>query len=247
MLTKYKDQLLLFYKVGPNPQRWSGAFLTSNDEGASWNPPTLLPAGILGPIKNKPFITSDGRMLCGSSVESYERWGCYIETTSDGGQSWSKSAPINIPDNLYGIIQPTVVSTGNQGLLLLARTRNSKAIAKASSNDQGITWSQASLTNLPNPNSGIDAINLKGGEILLVYNDSTKHRTPLVVAISTDHGETWANVFTLEKEKGEYSYPAVIQKQAGTIVVAFTYKRKKIKVVTLDVEPLLKAAYHLKN
>src|SRR5262245_14743471 len=61
--------LLLFYKVGPSPSTWWGMMTSSSDGGATWVPPRKLPDGILGPIKNKPVLLSDGELLCGSSVE----------------------------------------------------------------------------------------------------------------------------------------------------------------------------------
>ena len=46
------------------------------------------------------------------------------------------------------------------------------------------------LTDLPNPNSGTDAVTLLDGRHLLVYNPTAKGRTPLTVAISAD-GKAW--------------------------------------------------------
>lgn len=37
-----------------------------------------------------------------------------------------------------------------------------------------------------------------------------KGRTPLVVRFSADNGNSWNDEFVLEREPGEYSYPAVI-------------------------------------
>jgi len=54
------------------------------------------------------------------------------------------------------------------------------------SEDDGKTWGKMSLTGLPNPNSGIDAVTLGDGRQLLVYNHTTKGRSPLNVAVSTD-------------------------------------------------------------
>src|SRR5262245_58337526 len=61
--------LLLFYKVGPSPSTWWGMLIRSNDGGRTWSKPQKLPDNIAGPIKNKPILLANGRLLCGSSTE----------------------------------------------------------------------------------------------------------------------------------------------------------------------------------
>jgi predicted neuraminidase len=57
------------------------------------------------------------------------------------------------------------------------------------------------------------------------------------VAISDD-GQRWKPVMTLEKQKGEYSYPAVIQASDGLVHITYTYQRKLVKYVVVDPEKL---------
>ena len=59
------------------------------------------------------------------------------------------------------------------------------------------------LTDLPNPNAGTDAVTLRDGRQLLAYNHTTKGRTPLNLAVSTN-GIKWTLVLTLEDQPGEY-------------------------------------------
>ena len=103
--------------------------------------------------------------------------------------------------------------------------------------DGGTHWSNLTKTNLPNPNSGIDAVTLKNGKHILVYNPTTKKgldRGELVIAISPE-GKNWKTIHTLEKEEGaEFSYPAVIQSKDGFIHITYTWKRKKIKHIILS-------------
>ncbi len=206
----------------------------SLDEGKSWKVEEMLPAGIFGPIKNKPFLGDNHVLLCGSSHESYKRWGCYIEMTQDNGKTWQKGSPINLPGDFFGMIQPTIVKTAKNTLLLLARTRTSGFVAQSKSLDGGKTWQKPILSKLKNPNSGIDAITLQDGRLLLVYNDSKNERYPLTVALSEDDGNSWKNIINLESIEGEFSYPAVIQTKNGNIVITYTWNRTHIKQVVLD-------------
>ena len=239
LFTLPSGEILLFYKVGLRPSSWSGVLQRSYDEGASWTPAEPLPAGIVGPAKSKPLLLPDGTLLCGSSIETWRRWGCWIDLTSDQGKTWTKSTPINLPTTVMGIIQPTLFFTPAGDLRLLARSYNTEAICTAVSQDGGKSWSEAEPTELPNPNAGIDAVRLQSGQIVLAYNHSTTKRTPLNLALSDDGGAHWQPSLVLEKTPGEYSYPSIIQTKDGRIHIAYTYRRTQIKHVRLDVADLL--------
>ena len=63
-------------------------------------------------------------------------------------------------------------------LQVLCRTRNAR-IATAWSNDNGDTWSKVTLLDVPNNNSGTDAVTLQDGRHVLIYNNfSTLPGTP---------------------------------------------------------------------
>jgi len=234
LYTMPSGKILLFYKAGRHPQQWSGFLKTSSDNGVSWSYPKNLPAGIIGPAKNRPLLLENGTLLCGSSIESWRRWGCWIDITSDMGDSWEKSKPINEVFQLFGIIQPTLFFSGPGKIKMLTRSHQIGYICTSESSDGGVSWTSARPTKLPNPNSSIDAINLKDGRILLVYNNSKENRYPLNVAISEDNGDTWKNKLLLENDPGEYSYPCVIQAKDGMVHISYTWNRENIKYVVLD-------------
>ena len=95
------------------------------------------------------------------------------------------------------------------------------------------------LLDLPNPNSGIDAVTLADGRQLLVYNHTTRGRGVLNVAVSDD-GTHWAAALVLESEPGEeFSYPAVIQTRDGLVHVTYTWKRRKVRHVVIDPSKLV--------
>ncbi len=222
--------LLLFYKVGPSPGRWWGMLETSEDGGRTWSPARRLPEGILGPIKNKPLPLRDGTLLCPSSSES-DGWRVHFERTLDLGKTWEKTGPLNDGTRIRAI-QPALLTLEDGTLLALCRSRQG-AIAESRSTDGGKTWGTLTLTALPNPNSGLDAVTLADGRHLLVYNHSTSGRTPLNLAVSAD-GSTWRAALTLEDQPGEYSYPAVIQARDRTVHLTYTWNRVKVKHVVIE-------------
>jgi predicted neuraminidase len=238
VLFRGKDnRIWLFYKFGPSPDTWTGAYKISSDGGKSWSDPVYLPAGMLGPIKDKPIQLFNGDIVAGTSVESYHSWSGWIERSTDEGKTWTKHGPIVIPHEPFGLIQPALVELRPQQLRLFARSRQG-FIYTADSADGGRTWTNARPTSLPNPNSGIDCVRLKGGRILMVYNNTSSGRSPLNVATSPDGGETWAPLADLETGPGEFSYPAVIQAANGDVHITYTWKRERIKHALIPAKAL---------
>jgi len=228
---------------------------TSDDSGKTWSAPKRLPPGFLGPIKNKPVQLADGALLCPSSTEAGDKapdavlrgWNVQFERTADLGRSWSKfTPPVSVEESPSAdakpgeqpqhidAIQPSILVHPNNKLQAIGRTRSGK-LFETWSEDGGKLWSPLALTMLPNPNSGTDAVTLRDGRHLLVYNHNAKPkgRTPLNIAISSD-GKTWDAAAILEHEPGEYSYPAVIQSADGMVHVTYTWKRQRIKHVVID-------------
>lgn len=135
-----------------------------------------------------------------------------------------------------GIIQPSVVWMGGKHLRFFARSRTRAAqIAVADSWDDGKTWTQAHFIGLPNPNSGIDAVRLKDGRIVLAFNDSYNERTPLNLAVSRD-GEHFRMFRTLDDGPGQYSYPAIVQARNGDLMITYSWRRQSIKFVRLPLK-----------
>jgi alpha-L-rhamnosidase len=90
------------------------------------------------------------------------------------------------------------------------------------------------LSELPNPSSGTDAVTLRDGRHLIIYNHTARGRSPLNLAVSQD-GRTWQAALVLENEpRAEFSYPAIIQTSDGMVHISYTWKRQKVKHAVID-------------
>ena len=232
-------ELLLFYKIGPNVAGWTGWMMRSADNGYTWSQREALPDGFLGPIKNKPLLI-DGVLVCPSSTEK-NGWKVHFEYTKDAGKTWTKSADLN--DGItVSAIQPSILRYKDGSMQIMCRSKN-RTINESWSRDGGKTWSPMVASPLPNNNSGTDAVTLKDGRQLLVYNhvkpdsalpNGKGARTPLNVAISKDGKQWWAAVILEDSPISQYSYPSVIQTKDGMVHIVYTWRRERIKHVMID-------------
>lgn len=239
VLFKEKSGLLyLFYKVGPATRLWWGEYMTSADDGKTWSAHKKLPSPIFGPIKNKPVQLADGTILSPSSALSGQRRIAIIEKSVDGGRSWT-SIPVDTASQIEAT-QPSLLLYPNGRMQVLCRGMKD-TLVQAWSYDMGNTWKALSHTSLLNPNSGTDALTLKNGSQLLVYNPTVKGtnwyngREKLAVATSND-GIHWKEVLVLEagRETQDYSYPAVIQAADGKVHITYSSNRRNIRHVVLE-------------
>ena len=255
--------LYLFYKIGKNVADWKAYLKMSNDGGRNWSKAFPLPDGYLGPIKNK-IVDVERKSIAPSSRET-DGWKIYFEIAEDGGRKTHIVGPLEAEkavltqDMLAGNeikvadieggdnskqstiqgIQPSILKHKDGRLQILCRTRNGK-IATAWSSDKGETWTPLTLTNLPNNNSGTDAVTLQDGRHLLIYNNIATPpgakkgiRTPLNIAMSED-GINWKMILTLEDSPvSQYSYPSIIQGKDGRIHAVYTWRRQRVKYVEI--------------
>lgn len=245
--------LLLFYKIGLKVSDWSGWFVRSHDGGNTWGKREALPEGFLGPVKNKPEYIN-GRIICPSSTEGSKGWRIHFEISDDMGKTWKMVGPLeaelsvltsdrkkeNAKARPIYTIQPSILKHKDGRLQVLCRTRNAQ-LATSWSEDNGDSWSKVELSDLPNNNSGTDAVTLKDGCHALIYNDFSTlpgtpkgPRTPLCIAISDD-GTHWKSVLTLEDSPiSQYSYPSIIQGKDGSLHIVYTWRRQRIKYAKID-------------
>jgi predicted neuraminidase len=248
-----KGDLMLFYKVGASPREWWGMLITSADNGKTWSAPRRIGedktmGALLGPVKNKPVQLKDGTIISPTSLETPlvkddNDWKVYFEISKDNGRTWTVVPPIN--DGVeFDAIQPSILTYADGRLQAICRTRQD-VLAQSWSSDNGRSWSRMTALSLPNPNSGTDAVTLKDGRQLLVYNHTTskgpepRGRNMLNLAISSD-GINWKPVMTLENVPvpAGYAYPSIIQGKDGLVHITYTYNRRSIKYAVVDPKKL---------
>ena len=232
-------------------------FLVSSDAGNSWSTAKTLFGKPGSFTRQPPVLLSEKHWLLPiyytpsrSITDGAESNYSAVEVTSDGGRHWKECL---IPHS-GGLVQQSIVRISQRRFLGFFRSRYADFIYESTSDD-GCAWTPPAPTPLPNNNSSIQATRLKGGSVVLVFNDRsagavrdkprTAPRTPLSIALSTDSGKTWPRIRDIEiglpvgndderPKSEEYSYPSVLQDSEGRIEVAYTYCRQTIKVVRID-------------
>jgi predicted neuraminidase len=240
--------LYLFYRTGHTTPEWRSWVKHSKDGGRTYTQVEALPEGILGPIKNKPICMSNGKWLCGSSLETTDgEFTCWFNIFSKKERTWASIGPIKAeiePDSIYakdnigGIIQPTVWES-KQGYVHALLRSTMDWIYRVDSEDFGRTWTKPYRTQIPNPSSGIDLAKLNDGTLILACNpchwDRDNYywgpRTPLTLFLSEDNGQTWPYYKNIEDGKvprvGGFAYPSIIPVPEGVAVV-YTWKEKRV-------------------
>lgn len=251
LLTTSDGKILLFYKVGRKISEWYTKIKVSVDKGFTWSDSAeLVPGdrGGRGPVRNKVVVLSNGSWLAPASMEN-GIWSAFADISTDEGKSWFKSNDIYVQGLDYpgievvesdipvsrqsffgrGVIQPTLWES-EPGLVHMLLRSTEGRIYRSDSSDWGKSWSNAYPTELPNNNSGIDAVKIKDGPLVLAYNPvgiNWGPRTPIALNSSMDNGKTWCGEYILDGGEGEYSYPAIIF-SGKDIYVTYTRKRKTI-------------------
>ena len=236
----------LDFKIGTVVADWTGWRIFSKDGGKTWSKrENLSPKAtsgddqLLGPVKNKPIINK-GRIIAPTSIEK-GGWRLFFELSDDGGKTWQRTDYVESEKNELAI-QPTILVHPDGRLQALARTRN-RQVATTFSSDNGKTWSKLQMTDVPNNNSGLDAVTLKDGSFVMICNDwpiepdkQKGARTPLSLLRSND-GIHWTHWITLEDSPvSQYSYPSIIQTSDGHLHCIYTWRRQRVKHVEVSVE-----------
>ncbi|TVQ38307.1 MAG: hypothetical protein EA384_09965 [Spirochaetaceae bacterium] len=218
-------------------ESWTESLLfetQSTDGGASWNNPSLFQPRRGFMAKTRP-ISAQGRLVFPLYHETtYCPYVMIIDDTSRPAD-----AALVAETMARGkAIQPVIVPLSDGRLMMLCRT-NQGTIWKSVSHNAGFSWTICRPTTLANPDSALDLIRLQGGELLLALNNSRHSRRELQVALSPDDGETWTHCRSVARGDGEYSYPSLVARRDGTVLLSYTEDRYMIRACRFDLDWLL--------
>jgi predicted neuraminidase len=224
----------LFYVVRYG-QTWSTSRIQakiSRDGAATWSDPMIVTMTEGMMVRSRPLALANGDILLpayretGHDTEMVGPDSCSLFFRWDAGlHTWTETNRIR---SRIGNIQPAVALITNDYLVCYCRRggdysgRPDGRIVRAESRDDGRTWSEGVETQFPNPNAAVEFLRLQSGNLLLIFNDSTKDRTPLTAALSTDGDKTYPYRRNLIEGPGDYAYPYAIQTDDGKIHLVFT-------------------------
>jgi predicted neuraminidase len=218
---------------------WSVSSLNvkvSDDQGETWSPSrrlTVSPFFNLSTlVKNKPLLLAGGGLALPVSHELLTKSAqlLWLEGRPETGPGLRLSAIGGAGTYLQG----AVVALDEHRALALLRSKRGW-VGRSISLDAGSTWSPPEPSDLPNPDSGLDALLLSSGKVLFAGNSGDPSRSALILATSSDLGHTWKRVATLEDDaSGTFSYPFLFRARDGAIHLLYSYRGKGIKHVVFN-------------
>ncbi|MDP6125353.1 MAG: exo-alpha-sialidase [Candidatus Latescibacteria bacterium] len=221
-------RLFLYYVTMYGNSSWDTCkihYRVSRDQGHTWGDEFTLREELGWMTRHRPIVLGNGDFVF--PLYNEIRWSAEFLISSDQGRTWTHSQSlVSYPLNL----QPSVIERSDSSLVAYMRADGGKLL-KSRSADYGQSWSPVRFSGLPNPNASAMAINLLGGKVGIVYNDSPNSRDHLTLAISEDGGDTFPVKRLIQPVGGDYHYPYIDQADDGTIHITYTYFRDTIKHV----------------
>lgn len=213
---------------------WSGAhvdYKTSRDHGRSWSESHRLTKSMGDLPRSKPVQLAGCEIFLPLSHSAFRKY-------AYGGRFDTCAKLLRHSDSAIegsNFSHPAFVLLDSNRVIGFLRARGRGTLQSASFDLSKNRWSSAQKTNLPNPDSAIDAVRLGDGRILLAYNDNATYRNPLSIAISDD-GINFRKLRDIENEPGkEFSYPSLIRARDGSFYLTYTWHyRSAIKCVHFD-------------
>ena len=197
--------------------------IESRDGGGTWGNRQMIFRGYTG-ATNGAIQTRSGHIVVPFSyvVPEPGRLVSACVVSGDGGRTWTLGQHIDFGGHgdHAGALEPAVVELRDGRVWMLIRTTRGQ-FWQAFSDDNALTWGQATPTDIGSPSAPCHITRLASGRLALVWNntmETTKGRDALSLAFSEDDGRTWTEPIVCAKAK-QVSYPYVFEPEPGVIWV----------------------------
>jgi hypothetical protein len=198
------------------------------DPDPSWSEPRIVGQG-LASIKHTVLNNGDW-VMCAFGRDGHQDGipQIYVYVTTDEGVTWIYRGTVPYPTTDY-IGESMIVQLSNSKLRMIARTN--EGLVTSISSDNGSTWTPAErIYGITDEISRFHYGKLPSGNLLMVYNVRDNggtavwgNRYNMIVAVSTDEGETWKTL--LLDERGNVSYPDADYDDRGNIYIVYDRER----------------------
>ncbi len=211
----------------------TAAICASPDEDSlQWEEPRIIGEGVM---MQKPTVLKSGAWLfplavwkaetCRNVSRSIGReCKAFVYRTDDDGKTFRRIGGADDPDSVFD--EHTVVELQNGHLMMYIRTYHGLSVSY--SQDEGMTWSVPTPSELKNPSARIALRRLSSGRLLLVNHDSPTDRNNLTAFLSDDDGVTWRGGLCIDDRK-HVSYPDVVESNDGLLYIVYDRERGSFK------------------
>ena len=261
----YQDKIDIFITAHNGGfMEWENFILRSTDSGYTFKR-VELPCDFGFVFIRGRIVTESGRIIypyhnynipediCQRLIEEKQPiWQCgldYVDVgvmvSDDNGTTFQRIDVAKIkPEsnwlNNWEWSEPTVVESERRHLIMLLRRDKKNFLYRCDSYDDGNTWSNIEMTDIPNPSNKSKLIkNNIDGSIVLLHTpnpeSNTGARSPLEVWVSFDGLKTWQKKITISTVAGQHAYPdGVISEDGKKVRFAYEFNRKDIHFVECD-------------
>lgn len=129
--------------------------------------------------------------------------------------------------------EPTIVALPGNRLAMLLRVCGSGRLWRSDSNDGGRTWTEAVMTDIPNPANKPKLIGLPDGRIALIHTPNNQcgfeYRNPLSIWVSENQMADWQHKHIVTDFPGAFCYPdGIFEADHQHIIFTIEYNRHDI-------------------
>lgn len=216
---------------------WKESF----DNGRSWSEPKIINEENTGYylLNNDRVVYNNGTIwlpvahVDGDIFKKYDSQSVFCFFSNDFGRTWERTPTIS---RNYPLMEPAITFLSNGHILMNIRT-NKKRMELSKSTDNGKNWTTPKKVHT-SADSPQKIINYNNSDTLfMVYNGNIdpgnweRSRATLSLAMSTDEGNNWKDIYTIENINDEfnYTYPSMVQVDNKLFI---TYYKKENAVQT---------------